>query len=210
MSDIHGRADLMLDALDKCKFNPAGGDMLILCGDYIDHGWMDYSAYYNIMELKSNWPDNVIVLLGNHEDSWLETYEHTNENPTVAKWLREVGKLYYETEHAIYVHAGVNEEADDLWHLGTPDETFMYKYPPELGDRFYKDIVAGHVWVNNEFLRGDKTAWSGVFHDMGIHYYIDGCCEQTGIIPVLIYNTKTKEYTTFDKDGTECVVVSEW
>lgn len=44
----------------------------------------------------------------------------------------------------IFVHAGVDEEADDLWEWGTDDYTFTEKYPAQTG-KFYMNIVAGHI-----------------------------------------------------------------
>ena len=46
----------------------------------------------------------------------------------------------------IFVHAGIDEEAEDLWEWGTDDYTFTEKYPAQTG-RFYNDmkIIAGHI-----------------------------------------------------------------
>ena len=62
------------------------------------------------------------------------------------KWLLNISKQsrYFETDQQIFVHAGILEEAEDLWKHGTPKEYFTQKYPAETGC-FYKDIIAGHI-----------------------------------------------------------------
>lgn len=39
-------------------------------------------------------------------------------------WIMKM-PLYYETENQIFVHAGVDEEAEDCWKWGTSDNIFL-------------------------------------------------------------------------------------
>ncbi|MCM1104804.1 MAG: hypothetical protein NC409_11950 [Clostridium sp.] len=41
---------------------------------------------------------------------------------------------YYTAGHTIFVHAGIDEEAGDLWEWETGDEIFVGKYPAETGN----------------------------------------------------------------------------
>ena len=84
-------------------------------------------------------------------------------------WLRSLS-LFYETEHQIYVHAGVDEEAGEYWKIGSPDEIFLEKYPATKG-YFYKDIIAGHVSVSTA--SGDRSLHD-IYYDGQSHFYIDG------------------------------------
>ena len=61
----------------------------------------------------------------------------------LSRWLKGL-PYYYETETQIYVHAGLEEEAEDLWKWATEDSLFFSKFPHTAG-RFYKDIIAGHI-----------------------------------------------------------------
>ncbi len=53
-----------------------------------------------------------------------ESFETYNKN--LLSWMKNL-PLYYETEHQIFVHAGVDEEAGDWWAAGTSDEMFINK-----------------------------------------------------------------------------------
>ncbi len=115
----------------------------------------------------------------------------------LTNWLRGL-PLYYETPDQIFVHAGIDEEAEDLWKFGTPDEYFTQKYPATQG-YFLKDIIAGHIGTCN--LRQDKSCYE-VYWDKKSHYYIDGATHFSGFIPILKYDTTTKQYSSFRKEKT--------
>lgn len=71
------------------------------------------------------------------------------------------------------MHAGVDEDAEDLWRHGTDDLTFCWKFPPTFGP-FLKDIVAGHVATSK--MHGDCDEHDA-FWDGQSHYYLDGSTE---------------------------------
>lgn len=106
-------------------------------------------------------------------------------------WLKRL-PLFYETEHAIYVHAGVDEEAGEVWRAVTPDHVFTHKYPADTGG-FHKLIVAGHVATSS--ISGDGG--HGVFHDGEAHWYIDGSVETTGVLNVLRYDVADGAFEAF-------------
>ena len=104
-------------------------------------------------------------------------------------WLKTLA-LYYETEKQIFVHAGVDEGAGDWWKYGTSEEVFFSKYPATFG-KYYKDIIAGHIGTNTI---NNEEGFYGVYWDGESHYYIDGTVEESGRIPLLIYDSLKKEY----------------
>ena len=110
-------------------------------------------------------------------------------NPELMPWM-ESFSLFYENEHQIYVHAGVDEEAEDLWAVGTSDEMFYEKYPPTTG-HFYKDIIAGHV---SSSTASKRRNFHDIYYDGESHFFIDGIDsyaantkEADRIIPLLQY-----------------------
>lgn len=105
-------------------------------------------------------------------------------------WLENL-PFYYETETQIFVHAGIDEEAEEYWKYGTSNDYFVSKYPATFG-KFYKDIIAGHVGTHS--LAKDKN-FHGVFWDRFSHYYIDGTVKVSGEIPLLLFDTYEKKYT---------------
>lgn len=107
-------------------------------------------------------------------------------------WLEEKREeLYYETKNQIFVHAGIDEEADEFWSFETDDDTLVWKYPATTG-KFYKDIIAGHV--SSDEVADDLDYLGKVYYDGQSHYFIDGNTYKSGIVPVLIYDVKANKY----------------
>ena len=160
------------------------------------------------MELEKNYGrDKVIVLSGNHEDMVLDgrgsissTYGNKNckdyEEDYYLSWLQTL-RRYYATEHQIFCHAGINEEAGDMWNLGTDDYTYIEKYPAETG-HFYMDIIAGHIGTS---VISENPYFHDIFYDGESHYYIDGTVLDSGIIPVIKVDIEKNKYYHVTKNG---------
>lgn len=206
MSDIHGclvEFEEALSLVDLSKDNK-----LILLGDYIHGGPDSYGVLKRIMELEKNYGrDKVIVLAGNHEDMVLDgrwsissTYDNENckdyEEDYYLSWL-ETLRRYYATEHQIFCHAGIDEEAGDMWKLGTEDYTYTEKYPAETG-HFYMDIIAGHIGTS---VISENPYFHDIFYDGESHYYIDGTVLDSGIIPVIKVDTEKNKYYHVTENG---------
>lgn len=121
------------------------------------------------------------------------------------RWYKKL-PLYYKTKTQIFVHAGVDEEAEDWWETGTSDEMFIEKYPPTKG-KFYMDIIAGHVSTST--VSGDRGLHD-VYYDSESHFYIDGVDsypngtkDDDRIIPVLVINESdgSRIYFSLKEDG---------
>ena len=108
-------------------------------------------------------------------------------------WLKKRyrNKRYYETETQVFVHAGIDEDGDNLWHELTAPDLFTNKFPASIG-RFYKDIIAGHIY--SEQIAKDNDLLGKIYFDNYNHYYIDGHVFQSKTIPVLSFDTVTKKY----------------
>ena len=104
-------------------------------------------------------------------------------------WLRKL-PYYYESEKQIFVHAGVDEEAEEDWKWGTADYFFVGKYPPTTG-WFYKDIIAGHTSAKSVSGNPDHK---GIYWDGQSHYFIDGGADQGGRLLCLAYDEETGRY----------------
>lgn len=215
MSDIHGWMDAFEDALALVDLS--GDAKLILLGDYI-HGGPDGPAVLDrIMGLQVEYgTDKVVALLGNHEDMALSgrwpiegdadagfyDEDETEEDRHLA-WMEGLPRYHVEG-NIIFVHAGIDEEAGDLWEWGTDDYTYTEKYPAEIG-RFSggMTIVAGHVGTS---VVADDPGFHGIYHDGESHYYIDGTVCESGRIPVLEADTKTGRFYEVSESGTWPIV----
>ena len=186
-----------------------GKNLIVLMGnhdkwfiDFIDGkdpGWISIDSAW--LTFEGFMPDNDIsVLKGMLKHSKMGTGRLAkasdfcrksimSEHGDIIRWMKSL-PLYYETDSQIFVHAGIDEEAEDLWAVGTSDDIFISKYPATKGS-FYKDIVAGHVSVSS--LKKDLD-FHDIYWDGKSHYYIDGIDsykrtvrDDDRVIPVLVY-----------------------
>lgn len=209
MSDIHGCLAEFEEALSLIDLS--GNNKLILLGDYIHGGPDPFGVLKRIMKLERQYgADKVIVLAGNHEDMALdgrwpisadrngENYDdpdNDNDEPFLL-WMQDL-RRYYADDRRIFCHAGVDEEAEDLWELGTDDYTFTEKFPAQTG-HFYMDIIAGHIGTA---VISDDPRFHDIYFDGESHYYIDGTVLDSGIIPVLKVDTGQNKYYQVTDSG---------
>lgn len=218
MSDIHGCLGEFEEALSLVAEHLEEDDVrLILLGDYI-HGGMDSRGVLDrIMSLQYQYgQDKVVALMGNHEefvllgdstiDHMVKTYRNVmderdgdDDEDKYLRWMENL-PLYYTEGNTIFVHAGIDEDAGDLWEWGTGDETFTGKYPAQTGqiEGINEKVVAGHV--STAEISGDSH-YHDIFYDGASHYYIDGTVLDSGRIPVLKVDTETDKYYRVTESG---------
>ena len=156
-------------------------DKVVFLGDYLDpyyyEGFTRENGIKNlgeIIELKNNNPDKVILLLGNHDcqycDDWLNPddkcdirpcsrYDCNPERNKVTRKLYELNKdkfqLLYKIDDVVFSHAGIrNEWLDEYCHC-----TF---------DELLKDETKayGHLWVVGFSRGGDEDFGSCVWNSL--------------------------------------------
>ncbi len=207
MSDIHGclsefeqALSFVLDSLEN------ENTMLLLLGDYIHGGPDSKGVLDKIIGLQQRYgSDKVVALMGNHEEFVMlgdssincmirledDNFQYEEES-TYIQWMENLPR-YYTEGNTIFVHAGIDEEAGDLWEWGTGDEMFVGKYPAETGkiEGLDMKVVAGHVGTAE--IAGDPY-FHDIYYDGASHYYIDGTVLDSGVIPVLMVDTETDQY----------------
>lgn len=205
MSDIHGASEefeyalsLVLPHLDEPD------TMLILLGDYVD-GYDDVGVLRCIIALQNKYgTDKVIALKGNHEEMFInesfmgQDYTNIPEKHFYDNWMENL-PLYYVHNKTIFVHAGINEETEDMWEYETSEDTLLWKYPAQIGN-FFEDyiIVAGHVGTSEI---AENSHFHDIYYDGQSHYYIDGTVQESGIIPVIMVDTDTNQYYRVSEGG---------
>lgn len=208
MSDIHGSPVEFETALELVDLS--GENMLILCGDYV-HGYDSYTVLDRIIKLQEMYgSDKVVVLMGNHEEMVINGMWNITEREDIKcdeareeryiYWMQNL-PFYYQTETQIFVHAGVCEEAEEDWEVGTSDYEFMEKFPAQTG-KFCMDIIAGHIGT---YQIADDPSFHDIYFDGESHYYIDGSVDTSGEIPVLMYDTETKQYYQMSESGARSI-----
>ena len=112
------------------------------------------------------------------------------------QWMLSMD-LFYQTEEQIFVHAGVDEEAEDYWEWGSGEEIFLWKFPAVTG-KFIKTVIAGHIATASV---AKEKSFHEIFHDGASHYYIDGTVYMQGKLLLLGYDEKKKKYYQIEKQG---------
>ncbi len=216
VGDIHGChkevKSLIRLLVEEGKYDPQC-DKLIFIGDYIDRGDDPRLTVRYIRDLQDKYGDRVIPLKGNHEQmlldfmndesiSWLfngsgrtrlsyKGYE--NEFEEDKEWMDKL-PLYYEDEHFIYVHAGVDKEKPlEL----QPHETLLW-----AREDFYcnpiayeKPIIFGHtptMYIENSH----QPLWLNGSQDIAID---TGCVYGGKLTALIIEDDKILEYCQVDK-----------
>ncbi len=221
MSDIHGCLAEFEEALSLILDRIEAPDAkLLLMGDYIHGGPDNYGVLDKIIRLQNKYgPDKIIALMGNHEEFVLlgeSTINHMiktfdddmltddgKEDRYIA-WMERLPRYYVEGK-TIFVHAGIDEEAGDLGEWGTGEEIFVGKYPAETGkiEGLDMKVVAGHIGTAE--ISGDPD-FHDIYYDGQSHYYIDGTVLDSGIIPILMVDTKKDKYYSVTEAGDRIVL----
>ena len=222
MSDIHGEFS-GLEQLLKYEEIDLTKDQLVFGGDYINRGKESGKVLKKIKQLVDTYPDNVIALIGNHEEMMRDYYQHEDK-----LWLRHGGidtlkdfsrafadesemhkyiewvcalPLLYEDDEFVYTHAGLNpheplhqQNRSILWM----SESDFYSIPKSNLQRLTdnKPIVHGHTPVERIYFDGVRLNC-----DMGSSTYPIKEERGLGLVNVremtyIVYKTALKKMET--------------
>lgn len=205
VGDIHGcyneLEELLLILETEGEYNKHT-DKLVFLGDYIDRGDNSRLVIETIRNLQDG-NDNVIALMGNHEDmlldyyyrkdkSWtfngykktMDSYKgHEEQFESDIQWIENL-PLYHEDEHFIYVHAGVDvdkplEEQDRNTLLWVREE-FIYSEK-----KYHKKVIFGHTPTINLIFEHKPT------YTLTDNIDIDTGCVYGGALTALIIEDDT-------------------
>ncbi len=104
ISDVHGFLDVFKETLENVDLKDKN-NRLILLGDYINGGDKNCETLYYIKELSENYPNQVIVLMGNHERVFLDDLNSKFSEWNFDEFINYIPKKEYEkiTEECIYI-----------------------------------------------------------------------------------------------------------
>ena len=169
IGDVHGCYNELKELISTLETEgeyKKGIDKLVFLGDYIDRGDNSRLVIEFIQNLQKN-NDNVIALMGNHEDmllsyldgdgdDWLwnghrstmDSYKgFDNQFKKDVQWIRTL-PLYHEDEHSIFVHAGIDPykpmEKQKRNTLLWVREPFIYNTKV-----YHKQVIFGHTPTAN-------------------------------------------------------------
>jgi serine/threonine protein phosphatase 1 len=216
IGDIHGCFDELRDLIAELKESEEYNvetDRLIFLGDYIDRGIDSRKVIKFIRELQEN-NDNVIALMGNHEDMLVEYYNAQSQNwlyngydATLKSydnnlkqlfddinWIKSL-PLYYEDEHFVYVHAGIDptkpldEQSKNelLWVR----EDFIYTI-----EKFNKRVIFGHT--PSLAITGETKPYMTYTDNVGID---TGCVFNGKLTALIIEDSEVTSYVQIEKEN---------
>lgn len=134
IGDIHGcynELKTLIDELIDNGYYDHEMDRIVFLGDYVDRGENSREVIKYIREMQMEYGENVIALMGNHEEmllsfcdeidmSWIYNgydktimsyIENKDDFYSDLEWIREL-PMYFEDDNFIYVHAGINPYKD--------------------------------------------------------------------------------------------------
>ncbi|MGX1195745.1 serine/threonine protein phosphatase 1 [Metabacillus sp. SLBN-84] len=201
---------------------------LIVMGDLIDRGPDSLSVIQTLADLQSRHPDKVVVLKGNHDESFTEWLLNTPEEDlgfyymlthdatvrsfygsdpeNAQKFKRDSRKqrgmhirylyrkelhflarlpMLYETDHCIFVHAGINltipDFRDDERSMNEIRNPFIYSKKKAPKRVFFGHTPTGLIRDNQE----DCSIW---INDDGDKVGVDGAVAFGGQLNALLVN----------------------
>jgi serine/threonine protein phosphatase 1 len=138
VGDPHGCLDLLKNLVEEqIQFNPER-DLLVVLGDMIDRGPDSKGVVLYLQDLRRNYPDNIVLLKGNHEEIAYNffTQPDLEQSSNEKLWLAVggdktlsnfvsldeakellipfIGSLenYYETDTHLFAHGGIPHGKD--------------------------------------------------------------------------------------------------
>jgi serine/threonine protein phosphatase 1 len=176
VGDIHGCRSKLETLLAKIDWHPENQEELIFLGDYIDRGPDSFGVVEIVRALKEDYPQEVITLMGNHEQLFIKfitgqnalslrdngvsftmrSYEQNKPFPVEHFRFYLNLELYYETPRFIFVHAGLRPgvplelqtEEDCLW---------IRKQFLESPFDFGKTVVFGHTPFREPYITSGRA-----------------------------------------------------
>lgn len=159
IGDLHGDLESLIDIMKGSNFmkevEKAPDARMIFLGDYGDRGLYSAEVYYTVLKLKLMYPEQVLLLRGNHELFWirggiddLTPSPHDLPMQFQARFGRNWNEAYSSIrklfdylytavlveERYLLVHGGVPSEAKTIHDFAFADRDYPKK-------RFLEDIV---------------------------------------------------------------------
>ena len=169
ISDIHGYLDEFRNALSKVDLSDKN-NRLILIGDYIDNGLQSFQVISKIIELEEVYPNQIITLLGNHEEwfyNWLIL-----DKPTASAFPETI-KSFFSPEELNYIlksnpnnfETGIRNEIKnnikfnpfinwfkkryrDKRYYETDTQIFVHAGIDEEAGKLWKELTSSEMFTN--------------------------------------------------------------
>lgn len=181
LTDIHGYFDILKETMKKVDLSD--DNKLIFLGDYIDGGPHSRQTLEYLYNLQKQFPENVIVLRGNHEDMFVDWFENNvnigilqedeglntlktflkdNQFDIIVNYLRK-GKTLYEINSIVKKYIKKNYPELIEWIKKMP---LYYETEDQIFVHAGVDEEAGEYWkltTEDYYFTGKYPATKGQF-----------------------------------------------
>lgn len=202
IGDVHG-CYYTLKKMVKAHFNPEE-HLLVQVGDLINKGPHSGKCIKYWQKLETKYPQQVILIRGNHEQAFIESYRQEKTKGThpkllanlltakvhpaqVYQWLLNK-PLSWEGEGLLITHAGISIAANDPFNISMANNVLINRKPLK---RLSLTQVIGHMVVKNAkpVYSTKENAWyidTGAFAGdnlTGVLFWNNGESQQVYQIP---------------------------
>ena len=154
VGDTHGDAHTTRRVIERVKPRVQAGAYCVLLGDYVNNGLRSLENLAAILRFRAEYPDNVVVLGGNHEVR--ETYATAAREYFETHWDNATSQPYLDKQPP--AHYG-NLRLEMITSYGIDDGERLYRRFAEWGSRLpYAALVSGE----------DVNAWTMLSHSLGL------------------------------------------
>jgi protein phosphatase len=125
IGDLHGDLESLIQILQESNFlqrmKKASDTILIFLGDYGDRGQYSAEVYYTVFKLKLNYPEQVVLMRGNHEHFWVRGGEELAPSPhdLPFQFQTRFGKTWTEA------YAAIRELFEYLYNASLVEERYL-------------------------------------------------------------------------------------
>lgn len=157
ISDIHGELACMEEALILVDWQDK--NCLFLLGDYINRGNQGCQVLYRIKELEERYPSQVTILIGNHEQMFLEWLQNSEEYTVMVE-------SYFETIRSFFSDVEFDEMKEHLLSLGAV-EKISHFFAQKITEKHSELIKWLRTKENNWYIETETNIYvhAGIFED---------------------------------------------
>lgn len=179
IGDIHGESIWKkfgdIEQLLQSNIFETEYDKYVFLGDYFDSFKVSspkiLERFHDVLRLKKNYPDKVVLLLGNHDTQYFLWPAHLGNNPYGCSGYRPeyhltLNEIYlkeqdlfqaaYQVKNYLFTHAGVSE----AWY------TQVYKMSKQVEEEGYTDMAD---LINKEFKYRNRSLFAVGFSRGGMY-----------------------------------------
>jgi serine/threonine protein phosphatase 1 len=143
IGDVHGNREALEDLLARLEIELQTHDTVVFLGDYIDRGPDSKGCVDRILQFRGESPATVVTLLGNHEDSFLQTLS----DPRRYSWLTVMRGLATVASYSVAAADALEQALEAagpklvLERVKLPYDAFFDAIPAEHW-AFFRDLRA--------------------------------------------------------------------